>query len=648
MKKMKKIKNTVRDIILLLCLCSLSILSASANLINPDNDWPSSPIDMNDSPIFKNENTDNTESFKPFGGEDSPVLRAQPGGSGGGNGQKEVPIDNGIQIVIYMTLVYFLICRIIRRKKIKNIFIIICALLSSFGIANAQIEADYTVPSWTLYRKSVVAGAPNTGVLVSKNYPYNVNVTVNGAPSSQFGATWFTNAGVTGTKLQLKEGITNDFTGAREINATSTAVNNLIYVSTSAGSDDLVAKTGFSKGATRSYVSNKVLMDKLQPNTTYSYRVGGVNGAWSETGTFTTAKTNKDAFEFILITDTQANTDDMFEVSRKTVACAQQKAPNAKFVLMAGDHVDTVDPNSEWEWEQWFEIMKASWQKLPIAPIQGNHDRSAQSNLFHHFNTDKSFNASVSSGAQTAMEGTVYSFVYGDALFMCINYEDYAKGETYFAALEAWMRAQIAANPYVKWKIVAVHKDMFTGSASHQGDADGKTVRERMAPVFQDMDIDLVIQGHDHIYEVIGVLVAGKSGSTNTYTHLPDAVGGQTKVTGGTREDMTGIHGGKFNVSGGVLYFLNNSAGKKKYEPSTQTQMDAAFSATQVPNYYQMFNRFGQTGEPTFSQVKVSTDAITIATYTISDSGVATLYDEFSVVKFRTISEAGFRSLICQ
>ena len=521
----------------------------------------------------------------------------------------------------------------------KKKLIFVSALLSLFLSAHAQ-TADFTVPSWTEYQRTIVAGSPNSCLLVPKETPYNVNTAINGNPGTQFGVTWYSNAGVTGGKLQLVEGKATssaDFAAPlRTINAVETVLDNVMYVTSGANNDDLIAKTGFTKGETRSYISNKVLIDGLTPNSSYSYRVGGINGIWSEIYSFTTAKAGKDEFSFIYITDTQSNTDEMFDISRKTVATAQTNVPDAKFLLITGDLVETSgNSNSEWEWEQWFETMKASWQTLPIAPTQGNHDTSnAYSNWHNHFNTDYSFNAAQSSdNAKTAMEGTVYSFVYGDALFMILNWEDYGKSEAYFAAIEAWMRAQIAANSDVKWKIAAVHKTMFTGSDSHQSDEDGRIVRERMAPVFQDMGIDLVLQGHDHVYEVIGVMVAGKDGADNTYAQLEAAVSDRTFSAGGVREDMTGIHGGTFNVNEGVLYFLNNSAGKKKYEPRTEAQMTAAESATGVPDYYKYFQRFGQTGEPTFSRVTVSTDAVKISTYTVNDAGEATLFDAFEIVK---------------
>jgi acid phosphatase type 7 len=147
-----------------------------------------------------------------------------------------------------------------------------------------------------------------------------------------------------------------------------------------------------------------------------------------------------------------------------------------------------------------------------------------------------------------------------------------------------------------------------------------------LAPVFDEVGLDVAFQGHDHIYEVIG--------ANKNYQLAANSNKGVQTVTGGVRENMTGKEGGVFNVQNGTLYFLNNSAGKKKYEPRTEAEMEGAFSAHGITNYWGMFTgKFGQTGEPTFSEVKVTSDTIFISTYTVSDEGVASLFDSFKVVK---------------
>lgn len=126
---------------------------------------------------------------------------------------------------------------------------------------------------------------------------------------------------------------------------------------------------------------------------------------------------------------------------------------------------------------------------------------------------------------------------------------------------------------------------MFTGSQSHQSDSDGRLVRENMLPVFNELHIDVALQGHDHIYEVIGPV------NNLTKTLVDGAVEEvETVVPGGVRENMTGKQGGVFNVNEGTLYFLNNSAGKKKYEPRDEQAMIDAYSAHGVDNYWGLFS----------------------------------------------------------
>jgi len=530
-------------------------------------------------------------------------------------------------------------------KKLFSFFFAL-ALLSACKFSGEPEMHDYTVPSWTLYQRALKSGQTvqeAKALLVSKNFPYNVNTAINGCPTVQMGVAWFTNAGVAGGSVQIVEGRVekaSGFSRARIVPATSVAVDSTPYVSLGNPNRnrnaELIELSGFAAGEKRAYTSNKALLAGLKPNTLYSYRVGK-KGAWSDIGSFTTAKAGKEPFEFIYVTDTQAHTDEMFDVSRITVEAAHRHVPDARFLLITGDLIDSSGAeSSEWEWEQWFETMQDVWLRLPIAPVQGNHDKSPYNNMFYHFNTDVSFNAQqTDEKAKTAMDGTVYSFVCGDALFLVINFEDMSGGEPYFSALEQWMRRQVVAHSDAKWRIVAYHKAMFTGHARRLAGTEGIVLRSRFVPVFQDLGIDLLIQGHDHMYQVIGVLAA----DGETVKHLPEAVSDQTFVAptlaDGTQNstDVTGKQGGTFDTSNGMLFFLNNSAGKKKYYPSSKEQIEAGFPQHGIKDYFDLLNKFGQTGEPTFSRVSVSTDAIDIATYTVSDTGAATLFDRFRIVK---------------
>jgi hypothetical protein len=506
--------------------------------------------------------------------------------------------------------------------------------------------ANFTIPSWTLYKRAITAGQNGEEayeVLQPKEQPFNIVASINGDPSTRMGITWYTNAGEKGHYLEFVEGeaALSGFTNASRLDATETDVTDMNY-----NNSINVDLTGvFDLHEKRSYVSHKVLLTGLHPDTLYSYRVGKTGNF--RTGTFRTAKTNGATFDFIYIADTQAMNEAYFDVSTRTVAAAHTLVPGASFLLCSGDLIESnkgvyegessyYGDNSEWEWEQWFERMQSTWLQLPVVPVQGNHDTSPYSNLFHHFNTDRSFNATFgAAGKGTAMEGTVYSFVCGNALFMVINFEDYRKGEPYFQALESWMEEQVSVHTDVKWRIVTYHKTVFTGSSSHQDDGDSLTVRHRFAKVFERLGIDLALQGHDHIYEAIGVITTHET----EYSLVANAVSDRTWSQPVPRDaknntpNMTGWSGGTFDVSRGMVYFLNNSAGLKKYTPRSREEMEGAESKHGIQGYFDMFNRFGQTGLPTFSRVTVTAEALTLATYTVETDGQASLFDTIRIVR---------------
>jgi len=508
---------------------------------------------------------------------------------------------------------------------------------SLLSVANSLSDINFTTPSWTLLKRAITSAASlkdSTSTvalqkalngLKGKDYPYNIVSSINGNPTSRLGFAWFTNVGIRGGKVEIVQGTATDYnaftTPLLSINAKCDSVKNLNYNVTANG---LLSLAGIADNTKKSYMKNKALVTGLTPNTTYSYRVGKPN-AWSEIGTFTTAKTTKDKFSFVYITDTQAQTDAMFNTTQTTTHAASAMYPGANFWLGCGDLIESSGTNnSEWEYEQFFQTQQDIFLKKPFASVIGNHDFTTNKNFTHHFNTDSiGFDY-----AKSTVPGSIYSFVYGDALFMALDYEDYGVAGQ-LDSIGNWMRRQVAANPTTKWRIAFYHKTMYTGSSSHQSDTDGKTVRDKLAPVFDELNIDLALQGHDHVYEVMGPI--------KNKTLVANAVSNLITVTFDAVNNVTAKNGGLFNVKNGTLYFLNNSAGLKKYLPRSQSQMSDVEAGLGLTNYFGMFTgRFGQGNNPTFSNITVSTDTIEIKTFEVNPTGVSSLYDSFKIVKSNT------------
>lgn len=516
----------------------------------------------------------------------------------------------------------------IKLRQISSLLLATTTLVATQQNISAQDELtlsqnDYSIPAWNQLLRQIAA-------MPSANAPYSINMTINGDPSTRMAFAWFTNPSEVSGKVQIiaKANATEeDFENSPLVfDAVAVQVSGLNYSTEKNNLDGIIANKKTD------YTSHKAIATGLTPSTNYSFRVG-TEESWSPIGSFTTASgQNDETYSFIYITDTQAQNDQMFGVSQKTVHTAVKEVPEAAFVLCNGDLVETSgDNNSEWEYEQWFSTMQDVWLNKPLVVTMGNHDKSNNGNFGYHFNNSTAYNDNAD--VKTTMDGTVFSFVRGDVLYMVISYEDYAK-EGFLDSLSAWMRKEVAAHKDVKWKVASFHKNMFTGSKSHQDDADGKAVRAAMLPVFDELGIDIAFQGHDHIYEVIGPVM------NLNKTLIADAVESvETVGEGGERENMTGKAGGTFDVSNGTLYFLNNSAGKKKYEPRNEEEMVAAYDKHEIENYWGLFSgKFGQTGEPTFSKVEVSPEAFIITTYTVSDEGSAEIFDTFEVVKSKSTS----------
>ena len=504
-------------------------------------------------------------------------------------------------------------------------------------VATTLNENDWAVPSWTLLlaaRKKATDMPITTNLtaltavmntMLPREMPYCINASFHGDPTTNMGFAWYTNASVTGGQLQLVangNAAPDDFaTPYLTVDATSTSLPNVNYV---VAANDPPFTADLPVNVKRNYVSNKALVVGLTPNTTYSYRVGKAN-TWSSIRSFRTAKNTKEDFSFIYITDTQANSNDNFDCSSNTLTEAYAKATDPLFVLMTGDFVESQgSSNSEWEYEQYFERMQNVWGKLPLIATIGNHDASSCNNFFNHINNDVSYNQTAA--IPSTMDGTVYSFVAGDALFMVVNHEDVSK-TGYLASLGNWMTEQVNAHPNVRWRIVCVHSGLFSGG-SHQAETTNVTLRNALLPYYRNLKIDLALQGHDHVYNTLGPIdPVAKSVVSNAVQKV-----GSAPVV--VQSNMNGKTGGTFDVTHGTFYFSNNSASRKKYAPTSQSSMISDATVTEVPNYWNLFTgRFGQTGEPTFSHIRVSTDTIFISTYAINNSGETYFFDQVKVTK---------------
>ena len=490
---------------------------------------------------------------------------------------------------------------------------------------------DYTVPSFIAFLLD------EKSPLVPKDEPYNMVATINGDPASRMAFCWFTNEGVTDGVVQLlpkANATAADFEklSAVSIQATATTTVPLHYAISTSG---ILKQARIDKHTAFRYVSHKALAENLMPGTDYSWRVG-YPGHWSPVAHFRTEDAEQGEFSFVYMTDSHIQNKEYIDAARLCAEAVARYERDARFCVFPGDFVDTgTDNNSEWEWERWFEeVLRPVIMRMPIVPTDGNHDDSPLLNYTYHFNTDTTFNLTTKVRPQFA--GINYSFEYGNMQLIAFSEQDFWRGDYDYAAgtseylerdLGGWFRRQVAAYPNAKWRVGLVHKNLFSGS-DHQRDKETPLLRATLLPVMKACHMDVILQGHDHTYEVIGPV------DPDTRKPLLDAISDQRTVKVDPLSNITGKKDGTYNVKDGTLYFIGATCGAKRYTPLTREEMDASKHIHKVDNYFDLFTgMFGQPGAPSYTRVTIRKNDILLESFKVLPNGKTELFNTLTIVK---------------
>ncbi|MCQ4625761.1 metallophosphoesterase family protein [Corynebacterium sp. CCUG 69979] len=317
--------------------------------------------------------------------------------------------------------------------------------------------------------------------------------------------------------------------------------------------------------------SNKATATGLEPGKTYYFQVGSESEGYSETGTFTTSNPDEEGFQFIHYTDTQnaywnEHVNNEAAYGANTLEKAMEVAPDANFALHTGDFVETAAVEDEW-----VDNLNASHDaniKLPHAYTPGNHD---EYNLrweegVHETAFNEHTNVPVSNDKIDG--GSYYSFDYSGAHFVVMNTNDNKEsddnpdeGAVGREQME-WAKEDIrkARENGANWIILAYHKPVYSASYHSLQDEDVQVTREEFVQMADELDVDLVLQGHDHNLT-----------RTKSLTYSPDNFSyGEVEDT-----EKREIDGVEHHVNpDGVTYVIPNTSGTKTYDAIYQKGAD--------------------------------------------------------------------------
>lgn len=240
-------------------------------------------------------------------------------------------------------------------------------------------------------------------------------------------------------------------------------------------------------GYTEKYHS--VNFQNLLPETQYLYRVGdGVN--WTEWFEFTTASKEAKPFSFIYVGDAQNN---ILEHWSRVIRNAYSDLPEASFIVHAGDLVNQGDADDQWG--EWFKA--GGWLNgmVPSIPTPGNHEYSRISQATPAGLTPywRSTFALPENGPDEAVfkENVYYTDYQGMRI---VSLDTNLRGEN-LDKQAAWLDQTLANNPN-RWTVLTFHHPIFSSAEGR----DNAEVRNKLLPIIQKYNVDLVLQGHDHTY----------------------------------------------------------------------------------------------------------------------------------------------------
>jgi hypothetical protein len=220
----------------------------------------------------------------------------------------------------------------------------------------------------------------------------------------------------------------------------------------------------------------------LSPNTTYYFICGGDTGGWSGERSFRTAPDQSTAIRFVAGGDSRSGSGD-WPSGRDNVSRAMANF-NPSFVLYVGDFV--MQGNYQSEWDSWFTAEQTYWVDnnnltIPIIPCVGNHDVSGDGGTAYL--------------GQFSLPGNEqwYSFDWGPNLHITV-----LDTETTISGNQTnWLRQDLAAHENYLWKVVLFHEPPFSDGP----DGYNSSVRTYWVPLFDNYHVDLVVSGHNHLYE---------------------------------------------------------------------------------------------------------------------------------------------------
>lgn len=272
------------------------------------------------------------------------------------------------------------------------------------------------------------------------------------------------------------------------------------YSSDTSFSSVVVGSTHSTIGATQLH---RVELTGLQPNTHYNYKIyiDGEELLVDESLSFQTAPPigSSTPSTFLVFGDYGRNS------TSQQLLRDQMLLDSFNFILTTGDNAYNSGSYIEFD-NNVFKIYQDLFTKVGLFPSLGNHDYRTD-NAAPYLDIFELPQNAWQSGSQERY----YSFDFGNVHFVVLDSNDPLRVDDATAGNDMfdWLRNDLAQTPQ-PWKVVAFHHAAYSPGL-HGSDSD---VQSKLVPIFEQYGVDLVLNGHDHIYSRTHPLRNGQLSTT--------------------------------------------------------------------------------------------------------------------------------------
>ncbi len=326
-----------------------------------------------------------------------------------------------------------------------------------------------------------------------------------------------------------------------------------------------------------------VQLDNLSPGSTYYYTVGqdGWDSALNVVGSFTTAPRGNQPFTFTAFGDEGTTYDSLATTSliRSQNPAFHLHAGDVSYAEDGGDGLIT-DPYDPRVWDTWFNEVAPAAGNIPWQLAVGNHEMEAwyapDGYGAEHARWD--FPGGVSGP-------TYYSFTYGNVGVVSldandVSYEIPANFGYSGGAQVAWLETTLASlrqQPGIDFIVAYFHHCAYSTCTTHASEGGA---RQFFVPLFDKYGVDLVINGHNHIYERNNPLIGGTQTVTapSGATITPATQGTTYVVCGGGgvslyKFDAKDSYEGDVNTNTAIASYVNEAGETKVDETVDYSQV---------------------------------------------------------------------------